>query len=67
MAVQRGLPDAQALGGLKDGLGADKVCNFLGSEGLVSNVIQAGSVTLSAGSTAWAVFAKPFTNIPVVV
>jgi len=67
MAVQRGLPDAQALGGLKDGLGGNKVCSFLGSEALVNNAIQAGSATLSAGSTAWAVFGKPFTNIPVVV
>ena len=68
MAVQRGNPDVQALGGLKDGLAGDKVCGFLGSEALVSNAIQAGSITLSttAGS-AWAIFGKPYTNAPVVV
>lgn len=68
MAVQRGIPDVQALGGLKDGLGGDKVVAFLGSpEAYVSNAIQGGSVTLSSGSQAWAIFGKPFTNIPVVV
>jgi len=68
MAVTRGLPDAQALGGIKDGLAGDKVCAFLGSEALVSNAVQAGSITLSttAGS-GWAVFGKPYTNAPVVV
>lgn len=66
MAVQRGLPDVQALGGTKDGLAGDKVCGFLGSEALVSNAIQAGSLTVTAGS-GWAIFGKPYTNIPVVV
>ena len=66
MAITRGLPYVQALGGLKDGLGGDKVVGILGSEALVNNAIQAGSVTLSS-SVAWAVFGKPFTNIPVVV
>jgi len=68
MAIERGLPDAQALGGLKDGLAGTKVGGFLGSEATVSNAIQAGSVTLgtNAGS-AWAVFGKPFTNPPMVV
>ena len=68
MAIERGIPDVQALGGLKDGLGGDKVCGFLGSpNAYVSNAIQAGSVTLSTGSIAWAIFGKPFTNIPMVV
>ena len=68
MAVTRGLPDVQALGGLKDGLGGEKTCGFLGSEALVSNAVQAGSITLgtNAGS-AWAIFGKPFTNAPMVV
>ncbi|MHA1868755.1 MAG: hypothetical protein ACTSXD_11985 [Candidatus Heimdallarchaeaceae archaeon] len=68
MAVQRGIPDVQALGGLKDGLGGDKVVGFLGSpNAYVNNAIQAGSITLSSGSVAWAIFGKPFTNTPVVV
>lgn len=64
----RGLNDSQALGGIKDGLGGEKVCNFLGSEALVGNAIQAGSITLgtTAGS-AWAIFGKPFTNSPIVI
>ncbi len=67
MAVERGIPDVQSLGGLKDGLGGDKVCAFLGSpNAYVNNAIQAGSITL-AGSVGWAIFGKPFTNIPVVV
>ncbi len=67
MAIERGIPDVQALGGLKDGLGGDKVCGFLGSpNAYVNNAIQAGSITVSAGS-GWAIFGKPFTNIPVVV
>ena len=68
MAVTRGVPDAQALGGLKDGLGGNQVCGFLGSNAFVSNAIQAGSLdcTATAGS-AWAIFGKPFTNPPIVV
>ena len=68
MAVTRGTPDVQALGGLKDGLAGDKLSGFLGSEALVSNATQAGSITLgtNAGS-GWAIFGKPFTNAPVVV
>ncbi len=68
MAVTRGLPDAQALGGLKDGLGGDKTCGFLGSEATVSNAVQAGSISLglNAGS-AWAIFGKPYTHKPMVV
>ena len=68
MAVTRGKPDVQALGGLKDGLAGNRVHAFLGSEGLVSNAIQSGSITLGTGGTSgWAIFAKPFTNAPVVV
>ncbi len=68
MAVTRGLPDVQALGGLKDGLAGDETCGFLGSEATVSNAIQAGSISLgtNAGS-AWAIFGKPYTNKPMVV
>ena len=69
MAAERGIPDVQALGGLKDGLGGDKVCGFLGSpNAYVNNAIQAGSITLgtNAGS-AWVYFGKPFTNSPTVV
>jgi len=68
MAVTRGLPDVQALGGLKDGLAGDKLAGFLGSEAVVSNAIQAGSITLgtNAGSS-WAIFGKPYTNAPVVI
>jgi len=67
MAVQRGNPDVQALGGVKDGLAGDKVCGFLGSEALVSNAVQGGSITIgtNAGS-GWAIFGKPFSNPPVV-
>ena len=68
MAVERGQPDVQALGGLKDGLAGDKVCGFLGSEATVSNAVQAGSVTLGIGpGSGWAIFGKPFTNPPMVV
>lgn len=68
MAVTRGLPDAQALGGLKDGMMGDELSGFLGSDALVSNAVQAGSITLGlvAGS-GWAIFGKPFSNAPVVV
>ena len=68
MAVQRGKPDDASLGGLKDGLGGDEVSGFLGSEATVSNAVQAGSIDLgtNAGS-AWAIFGKPFTQIPMVV
>ena len=67
MAIERGIPDVQALVGLKDGLAGDKVCGFLGSpNAYVNNAIQAGSITVSAGS-GWAIFGKPFTNIPVVI
>jgi len=66
MAITRGLPDAHALGGLKDGLAGNQVNAFLGSEALVNNAIQAGSVSVTAGS-GWAIFGKPYTNPPVVV
>ena len=67
MAVQRGLPDDQSLGGLKDGLGGNKVAGYLGSEALVSNAIQAGSIVCTAAGSGWAIFGKPFTNAPVVI
>ncbi len=68
MAIERGLPDAQSLGGLKDGLGGDKTSGFLGSEATVSNAVQAGSISLGlAAGSAWAIFGKPFTQIPMVV
>jgi hypothetical protein len=68
MAVQRGLPDVNSLGGLKDGLAGDEVNAFLGSEATSNNAIQAGSIVIgtNAGS-AWAIFGKPFTNPPMVV
>ena len=68
MAIHRGIPDDASLGGLKDGMGGNKVNAYLGSEALVNNAIQAGSITIgtNAGS-AWAIFGKPFTNAPVVV
>ena len=68
MAVTRGIDDAQALGGLKDGLAGDETCGFLGSEATVSNAVQAGSIKIgtNAGS-GWAIFGKPFTNAPMVV
>ena len=68
MAINRGLPDAQALGGLKDGLGGDEVSGFLGSEATVSNAVQAGSVSLGlAAGSAWAIFGKPYTIKPMVI
>ena len=68
MAVTRGLPDAQALGGLKDGLGGNETSGFLGSEATVSNAVQGGSITLSTNAgSGWAIFGKPFSNAPMVV
>jgi len=68
MAVTRGNPDVQALGGIKDGLGGEKVCAFLGSNSFTNNAIQAGSLdcTATAGS-GWVIFGKPFTNPPIIV
>ena len=68
MAVTRGNPDVQALGGIKDGLGGEKVCGFLGSNSFTNNAIQAGSLdcTATAGS-GWVIFGKPFTNPPIIV
>ncbi len=68
MAVTRGLPDAQALGGLKDGLAGDKTCGFLGSEATTNNAVQAGSIALGLGAgSGWAIFGKPFTHMPMVI